>query len=92
MTAPSRAVRYFVAGRVQGVFYRASAASEARRLGISGWAKNLPDGRVEVVASGSEEALSEFAEWLWQGPRSAIVDRVDVETWDDEIGADFDVR
>lgn len=92
MTAPGRAVRYLVAGRVQGVFYRASAAAEARRLGVRGWAKNLPDGRVEVVASGSDDALSEFAEWLWRGPRAAIVERVDVELWAGETGAEFEVR
>lgn len=92
MAAAGRAVRYLVSGRVQGVAYRASAAAEARRLGIRGWAKNLPDGRVEVVASGGEDALSEFAEWLWKGPAAADVQGVEVELWAEQVAAGFDVR
>jgi acylphosphatase len=67
---------FVVSGKVQGVFFRASARQEALRLGIRGHARNLSDGRVEVVASGSAEALGELERWLWQGPPAARVDDV----------------
>ena len=66
-------VRFIVSGRVQGVFFRASTAAEARRVGIRGWASNLDDGRVEVLAIGSEAAIVELAAWLELGPPSANV-------------------
>ncbi|GLQ47584.1 acylphosphatase [Dyella lipolytica] len=69
-------VRFLVSGKVQGVFFRASTRNEALRLGLSGYAANLPDGRVEVVAMGRVEALFELEQWLWQGPPTARVDDV----------------
>lgn len=87
-----KSVRYVVSGRVQGVFYRASAAAEASRLGVRGWARNLDDGRVEVVAAGDDAALAELSDWLWRGPPAADVDGVDVEEWDGEVGETFEVR
>jgi acylphosphatase len=90
---PVKAVRYLVAGRVQGVFYRASTAAEAKRLGLTGWARNLPDGRVEVVASGDGGRLAELAEWLWQGPPAAVVREVTVEEWTADVhSTGFDIR
>jgi len=68
--------RFFVHGLVQGVFFRAATRERALRLGVSGYAKNLPDGRVEVVASGSAEALGELDAWLHHGPPSARVETV----------------
>jgi acylphosphatase len=65
--------RFLVEGRVQGVFFRASTAREARSLGLSGHAVNLPDGRVEVVAWGSDSALDRLARWLAEGPDLARV-------------------
>ena len=70
------AARFLVSGKVQGVFYRASAREQALALGLSGYAKNLPDGRVEVVASGSDAAIEALERWLWQGPTAARVDTV----------------
>ena len=70
------AARFLVSGRVQGVFYRASAREQALALGLSGYARNLPDGRVEVLACGSESAIDTFERWLWQGPAGARVDAV----------------
>lgn len=67
---------FIVSGKVQGVFFRASARHEALRLGLCGHARNLSDGRVEVVAAGGIEALSELERWLWQGPPAAHVDDV----------------
>lgn len=90
---PRKAVRYLVSGKVQGVFYRASTVEQARSLGLSGWARNLPDGRVEVVAAGDEPRLAQLAEWLWQGPPAAAVDGVAIEEWTaDVISSSFDVR
>lgn len=71
--------RCFVSGRVQGVFYRATAASKARELGIDGYATNLPDGRVEVLACGLERTVDEFIEWLWIGSSASSVTAVDVK-------------
>lgn len=68
--------RFLISGRVQGVWFRASTRSEALRLGIAGHAVNLPDGRVEVVACGSDAALDELAAWLWHGPELAEIDDV----------------
>lgn len=70
-----------VAGRVQGVYYRASTADRARELGLSGWAKNLPDGNVEVVVAGPLAAVAALTGWLWQGPPAARVDSVSIEAW-----------
>ena len=67
---------FWISGRVQGVFYRASTGEKARSLKITGWARNLSDGRVEVVATGEETALSDFEKWLWQGPENARVESV----------------
>ena len=66
--------RYFVSGRVQGVFFRANTATEAQRLGLAGWARNLPDGRVEVLVRGPEDALEAIGRWLRQGIPPAQVD------------------
>jgi len=88
-----KAVRYLVSGRVQGVFYRGSTAQQARRLGLAGWAKNLPDGRVEVVAAGDPASLSALAEWLWQGPPAAAVREVLTEEWTADVSpGTFEIR
>jgi acylphosphatase len=73
------AKRCLVSGRVQGVFYRASTAEQARRLGITGHAKNLPDGRVEVLACGEDAKVKELIDWLWKGPPAAEVRSVEVQ-------------
>ena len=68
--------RFFVTGRVQGVWFRASTAREAQARQLVGWVRNLPDGRVEVLAGGDAEALQSLTDWLWQGPRLAEVQDV----------------
>ena len=85
--------RCLVSGKVQGVFYRASAAERARALGLTGYAKNLPDGRVEVLACGEEAKVSELIEWLWKGPPAAKVQHVEVQDADTgQAPQDFTVR
>jgi acylphosphatase len=59
---------------VQGVFYRASARDAAKAVGVSGWVRNTDDGKVELVACGSERQLQELEAWLRQGPPQARVD------------------
>ncbi len=76
---------YLVSGRVQGVFYRASAQAEGQRLGLDGWVRNLADGRVEAVACGDAEMLERFESWLRQGPTFARVSAVAVESWGGEL-------
>jgi acylphosphatase len=78
------AARFLVSGRVQGVFYRASTRGQARQLGLTGHARNLPDGRVEVHAYGPSEALDALERWLWQGPPSAEVEGVERTPLDGE--------
>lgn len=83
MADERKCVRCLVSGRVQGVFYRAATATEAKRLELSGWARNLPDGRVEVLACGSAAALEALCEWLWEGPPAAVVSGVRIEHRDE---------
>ncbi len=73
----TEAVHLFVRGRVQGVWYRASAQTQARELGLTGWVKNNADGAVEIHAEGTPEALRRFKEWCREGPPSARVDTLD---------------
>jgi acylphosphatase len=71
--------RCLVAGRVQGVFYRASTRQRATELGVTGHARNLPDGRVEVLACGEPGAVKTLCEWLWNGSPACQVELVQVE-------------
>jgi acylphosphatase len=71
------AARWIVSGRVQGVGFRWFAVRLAEEIGVSGWVTNLPDGRVEVVARGTVEALSRVEEGLRTGPRGARVESVE---------------
>ncbi len=71
--------RCFVGGRVQGVFYRASTRARAEALGVTGFARNLADGRVEVLACGAPEAVDALCAWLWQGSPASSVSAVVIE-------------
>ena len=70
------AAKFLVGGKVQGVWFRASAREQAVRLGLRGYARNLEDGRVEVLAIGEDAAIDTLEKWLWQGPRLARVQDV----------------
>jgi acylphosphatase len=79
VTAPTVVrVRAVVSGRVQGVWYRESCRREAERLGVAGWVRNRPDGRVEIEAEGPRPAVDALLTWAGHGPPGAMVDRVAV--------------
>jgi acylphosphatase len=69
-------VHLWITGKVQGVFYRASAAELAKQLHLNGWIKNAPGGAVEATVNGSDEAVATFVAWCRQGPEQAQVDDV----------------
>ena len=75
MTKAKR-VRFLISGRVQGVYFRAYTRDEARSLGLQGWVRNLPDGRVEVLAQGDPGKLKAFESWCRKGPPHARVQDV----------------
>ena len=77
-----RRVRVTIAGRVQGVFFRASCAEEARRQGLSGWVRNASDGRVEAAFEGSDRGIESMLRWCGSGPPLAVVE--DVHVLDEE--------
>jgi acylphosphatase len=72
-------MRCLVSGRVQGVYFRASTREQAAVLGVTGYARNLPDGRVEVVACGDRAAVERLRDWLRVGPPQARVTTVHCE-------------
>lgn len=80
---------FTVHGRVQGVWFRDSTRREATRLGVAGYAINLPDGNVEVLACGASNALDELADWLQSGPPMASVTRVDMRDADTDQADGF---
>lgn len=80
-----------VKGRVQGVFFRASTQREAKRLGLTGWVKNRPDGSVELLAEGEEDSLRDLQMWAERGPGAARVDDVLVR-WRSYTGDYSDFR
>lgn len=83
----------FVSGRVQGVFFRSETRREAKKHGVTGWVRNLPDGRVEAVFEGDEEAVKKLIEFCKHGPPYAKVTRVEVlwENYTSEF-SDFEIR
>jgi len=75
----------YVSGRVQGVFFRSETQDEALRLGLTGWVRNLPDGRVEAVLEGEKDMVERLIEWCRRGPPGASVTKVEV-AWEDYRG------
>lgn len=71
-------VRVLISGKVQGVFFRAYTEEEANRLGIKGWVRNLPDGRVEAVFEGEDEAVDKMIAWCHRGSPHSRVTHVEV--------------
>ena len=68
----------FISGRVQGVFFRESTKNNAEKLGVSGWVRNLSDGRVEAVFEGKERDVKRMLEWCRTGPKLAKVEKVEI--------------
>lgn len=87
-----KAVRVRVSGLVQGVFFRQTTARRARELGVSGWVRNLPDGGVEAVFEGAEDAVDAVVQWCQDGPPAAVVAAVDVQPEEASGGTEFRVR
>lgn len=84
-------IQLIVRGRVQGVYYRASAQREARRLGLTGWVKNRNDGAVEMLVEGEEDHVKDFLTWAQHGPATARVDRIETR-WRSYTGEFPDFR
>jgi acylphosphatase len=70
-------LRVLVSGTVQGVWFRESTREEADRLGVAGWVRNLPDGRVEATFEGPAPAVEAMVSWCHRGPRNAVVEQVE---------------
>lgn len=85
-------VRFVICGRVQGVFFRASTREQAVQRGVTGYAQNQADGSVEVLASGSVEALDQLERWLRQGPPAARVETVVRQSAPAHDLGGFDIR
>lgn len=85
-------VHLIIKGRVQGVFYRASAKHLAREIGVTGWIKNTDEGDVEIVAAGTEEQLRRLVEWCKVGPTQAKVKEVIIDHLEEESFKDFEIR
>ena len=69
----------YVSGRVQGVFYRSNTRRKALELGLTGWVRNLPDGRVEAVVEGEEDQVDKLIQWSRRGPPPAVVTKLEVK-------------
>lgn len=82
----------FIKGKVQGVWFRASTKEVAQRLGLKGWVKNLPDGRVEAVFEGDEDKLKQAIEWCREGPPGAVVTDVEVVFEEPKGESDFHIK
>lgn len=85
-------VHLLVKGRVQGVSYRASAREEARRLSITGWVRNTPEGHVEITATGNDAALEAFTTWCRHGPAHARVTELITESLKETPFSGFSIR
>jgi len=84
-----KTIRLIIKGKVQGVFFRATAKDIAERLGIQGWVRNLPDKNVEIIATASDELLAQLIEWCKKGPPGAIVDEVIIEDMEAQLVKGF---
>lgn len=82
----------FVSGRVQGVGFRYSTRDQAVRLGVAGWVRNLPDGRVEAFVEGEPKAVTAMLDWLRSGPPGASVDDVRSSDVEADDATDFRIR
>lgn len=93
MNSGTDQLRVIISGRVQGVGFRYALCIRARELGLCGWVRNLPDGRVEALCRGEHAAMESLLEWCGQGPRMARVDHVQT-AWEvaGEVFSGFHIR
>ncbi len=84
--------RIIIAGKVQGVFYRASARNKARELGIKGFTRNEPDGTVYIEAEGEKNTLNQFMDWCKKGPEKALVTGIQVTEDVPQGYSNFEIR
>ncbi|HEY8158812.1 MAG TPA: acylphosphatase [Methylobacter sp.] len=88
-----RKVKILVSGRVQGVYFRLFTQNKAKHFAIKGSAKNLPDGRVEIIAEADKMAIEKFIKWCHKGPVTARVDHVEItELQHDEALTSFEIK
>jgi acylphosphatase len=84
-------IHLIIEGKVQGVYFRATAKDVADEIGVTGWVKNTEEGNVEIAATGNNEQLQKFVEWCRVGPRRAIVTNVQLKNIDEENFKSFEV-
>lgn len=87
-----KAVHVYISGKVQGVFFRATTKKKADKLGVSGWVKNLEDGRVEAVFEGDDRQVKKILDFVHHGPDRAEVENVEVEEVDPEGFRGFSIE
>ena len=75
-------VHIYASGLVQGVFFRDNTRQKAQELGVFGWIKNLPDGKVEIIVEGEKKKVKELIEWIKEGPGLVRIDNLDLEEED----------
>ena len=92
MTIKKKAINCFVSGRVQGVGFRMATSQKSKLLGLTGWVKNLDDGRVEVYACGEQNLLVQLHKWLAHGPSIARVINVECIDTNYQEFDDFSIR
>ena len=88
-----RRVNILVSGRVQGVYFRMFTQNKAKQLGLKGCARNLPDGRVEIIAESDSTSIEKFIKWCHKGPVTARVDHVEITELEvEETFTSFEIR
>lgn len=85
-------VRLKIKGKVQGVFFRATAREIAEKNNLKGWIKNKSDGAVEAVVTGKKEAVETFIDWCKEGPKRAVIDEVNITPLDEIIFSEFQIK
>ena len=80
-----------IKGKVQGVFYRATAKTVAKTIGVTGWIKNTDEGYVEAIVAGTDSQLQKFIDWCRQGPSGAIITNVSVKEIAEELFEKFSI-
>ena len=89
----ARKINILVSGRVQGVYFRMFTQNKAKHFGIKGYARNLPDGRVEIIAEADNDSIEKFIQWCHKGPITARVDHVEMtELESDEVFTSFEIK